>query len=76
MKRMIGGGAEALQGCGAEAPAGLARQYYGTPPMLAALRLPPTAQWPGARYLEWHRSLVFVDRRKQHGSWPDNPTPR
>jgi putative restriction endonuclease len=41
----------------------LARQYYGTPPMLAALRLPPTAQRPGARYLEWHRRLVFADRR-------------
>jgi putative restriction endonuclease len=41
----------------------LARQYYGTPPMLTTLRLPPTAQRPGTGYLEWHRAHVFADRR-------------
>jgi putative restriction endonuclease len=41
----------------------LTRQYYGSPPMLAALRLPQTAQRPGVRYLEWHRQHVFTDRR-------------
>ena len=40
----------------------LTRQYYGSPPMLTALRLPQTAQRPGARYLEWHRGHVFADR--------------
>lgn len=43
----------------------LARQYYGSPPMLTALRLPQTAKRPGARYLEWHRGHVFTDRRSQ-----------
>jgi hypothetical protein len=41
----------------------LARQYYGSPPMLTTLRLPQTAQRPGTRYLEWHRGHVFTDRR-------------
>jgi putative restriction endonuclease len=41
----------------------LARQYYGTPPLLTSVRLPQTAQRPGARYLEWHRRHVFTDRR-------------
>jgi putative restriction endonuclease len=41
----------------------LARQYYGTPPMLTTLRLPHTAHRPGTGYLEWHRSHVFTDRR-------------
>ena len=41
----------------------LARQYYGSPPMLTALRLPQAARRPGARYLEWHRGHVFTDRR-------------
>jgi putative restriction endonuclease len=56
----------------------LARQYYGTPPMLTTLGLPPTAQRPGAGYLGWHRSHVFADRRptarnllgvSPHGPW-------
>lgn len=42
----------------------LARQYYGSPPMLTALRLPQTAQRPGARYLQWHRGHVFTDRHR------------
>jgi putative restriction endonuclease len=41
----------------------LARQYYGTPPMLPVLGLPQTAQRPGVGYLEWHRRHVFADRR-------------
>ena len=40
----------------------LARQYYGTPPMLTILGLPEAAQRPGSGYLEWHRSHVFADR--------------
>jgi putative restriction endonuclease len=40
----------------------LAKQYYGSPPLLTALRLPQTAQRPGARYLDWHRGHVFTDR--------------
>ena len=38
----------------------LARHYYGTPPMLTVLRLPQTAQRPGASYLDWHRRLCVL----------------
>jgi putative restriction endonuclease len=54
----------------------LARQYYGSPPMLTALRLPQTAQLPGARYLEWHRRHVFTDRRPPARTLSEEPAPR
>jgi putative restriction endonuclease len=38
----------------------LARQYYGQPPLRAALILPPGAQAPARKYLDWHRRKVFV----------------
>jgi putative restriction endonuclease len=54
----------------------LARQYYGSPPMLTALRLPESAQRPGDRYLEWHRRHVFTDRRPPARTLPEEPAPR
>jgi putative restriction endonuclease len=53
----------------------LARQYYGTPPMLTTLRLPQAAQRPGAGYLEWHRSHVFADRRPTARNLPGGSGP-
>jgi putative restriction endonuclease len=50
----------------------LARQYYGTPPMLTTLGLPQTAQRPGVGYLEWHRRHVFADRRPTVRKLPGN----
>jgi putative restriction endonuclease len=38
----------------------LARQYYGRPPLREALFLPPGAQTPARRYLNWHRQNIFV----------------
>lgn len=38
----------------------LARQYYGRPPLCEALLLPPGAQAPARKYLDWHRQNVFV----------------
>jgi putative restriction endonuclease len=38
----------------------LARQYYGRPPLHEALLLPPGAQLPARKYLDWHRDKVFV----------------
>jgi putative restriction endonuclease len=38
----------------------LARHYFGRPPLHAALVLPPGAQLPGRRYLDWHRQKIFV----------------
>jgi putative restriction endonuclease len=38
----------------------LTRQYYGRPPLLASLLLPPGAQAPARKYLDWHREKVFV----------------
>lgn len=40
----------------------LARHYYGSPPLLAKLRLPEGARPPAPRYLDWHRTHVFADR--------------
>jgi len=37
----------------------MTRHYYGQPPMLPALRLPPEAQRPLAKYLSWHRRYIF-----------------
>jgi putative restriction endonuclease len=38
----------------------LARQYYGQPPLHQTLLLPPGAQAPARRYLDWHRNYVFA----------------
>jgi putative restriction endonuclease len=38
----------------------MARQYYGRPPLREALILPPGAQAPARKYLDWHRQKVFV----------------
>jgi putative restriction endonuclease len=38
----------------------LARQYYGRPPLCETLILPPDAQAPARKYLDWHRQKVFV----------------
>lgn len=37
----------------------LARHYYGRPPLLDSLALPPGAQPPATRYLDWHRENIF-----------------
>jgi putative restriction endonuclease len=38
----------------------LTRQYYGRPPLREALLLPPGAQTPARKYLDWHRQNIFV----------------
>lgn len=38
----------------------MARQYYGQPPLRQTLILPPGAQAPARKYLDWHRQNVFV----------------
>jgi putative restriction endonuclease len=38
----------------------LARQFYGRPPLRETLLLPPGAQSPGLRYLEWHHEKIFA----------------
>ncbi len=38
----------------------LARQYHGRPPLRETLILPPDAQAPARKYLDWHRQKVFV----------------
>jgi hypothetical protein len=38
----------------------LARQYYGRLPLRETLILPPDAQAPSRKYLDWHRQKVFV----------------
>jgi putative restriction endonuclease len=38
----------------------MARQYYGQPPLRQMLILPPGAQAPARKYLDWHRQNVFV----------------
>jgi putative restriction endonuclease len=38
----------------------LARQYYGRPPLLESLLLPDDAQLPARKYLDWHKTNVFV----------------
>jgi putative restriction endonuclease len=38
----------------------IARQYYGSSPLLDALLLPDDAQLPALKYLDWHRTNVFV----------------
>ena len=36
------------------------RQYYGRPPLLEMLLLPDGAQLPARKYLDWHKTNVFV----------------
>lgn len=38
----------------------LARQYYGRPPLRDVLLLPPGAQAPARKYLDWHRQKIFA----------------
>ena len=38
----------------------LARQFYGRPPLRETLLLPPGAQEPTRKYLDWHRQNIFV----------------
>jgi putative restriction endonuclease len=38
----------------------LARQYYGRPPLLQSVLLPAGAQIPARKYLDWHKTNVFV----------------
>ena len=38
----------------------LARQYYGRPPLLERLLLPDAAQSPARKYLDWHKTKVFI----------------
>ena len=38
----------------------LARQYYGRPPLLQSVLLPAGAQLPARKYLDWHKTNVFV----------------
>ena len=37
----------------------LTRQYYGQPPLRDVLILPPDAQEPARKYLDWHRQKIF-----------------
>lgn len=37
----------------------LARQYYGRPPLRETLILPPGAEAPAPKYLDWHRQKIF-----------------
>jgi hypothetical protein len=38
----------------------LARQYYGRPPLRDTILLPDQAQLPGRKYLDWHRTNIFI----------------
>ncbi len=38
----------------------LAGQYYGRPPLLERLLLPDDAQQPARKYLNWHKTKVFI----------------
>ena len=38
----------------------LTRQYYGRPPLLESLLLPEDAQLPARKYLDWHKTNVFI----------------
>jgi putative restriction endonuclease len=38
----------------------LARQYYGRPPLRDTILLPDQAQLPNRKYLDWHRTNIFV----------------
>jgi putative restriction endonuclease len=38
----------------------LARQYYRRPPLRDTILLPEQAQLPGHKYLDWHRTNIFI----------------
>jgi putative restriction endonuclease len=38
----------------------VARQYHGRPPLRDTILLPDQAQSPARKYLDWHRTNVFV----------------
>ena len=38
----------------------LTRQYYGRPPLRDTILLPDQAQLPGRKYLDWHKTNIFV----------------
>jgi putative restriction endonuclease len=38
----------------------LTRQYYGRPPLLESLLLPDDAQLPTRKYLDWHKTNIFI----------------
>jgi putative restriction endonuclease len=38
----------------------LTRQFYGRPPLRETLLLPASAQPPGRKYLDWHRTKIFA----------------
>lgn len=38
----------------------LTRQYYGRPPLLPSLLLPPGATAPARKYIDWHREKIFA----------------
>jgi putative restriction endonuclease len=38
----------------------LTRQYYGRPPLRGTILLPDQAQLPGRKYLDWHKTNIFV----------------
>jgi putative restriction endonuclease len=38
----------------------LTRQYYGRPPLLESLILPDDAKLPTRKYLDWHKTNVFI----------------
>jgi putative restriction endonuclease len=37
----------------------MTRQYYGRPPLRDVLLLPPGAQEPARKYLDWHKQRIF-----------------
>ena len=43
----------------------LARQYFGQPPLRQVLLLPPHAQEPGRKYLDWHKEKIFRGLRRR-----------
>ncbi len=51
----------------------LARQYYGEPPLRQLLLLPPGAQKPAQKYLDWHRRKIFRSLRRRGRAY-ESPT--
>jgi putative restriction endonuclease len=40
----------------------VARQYYGRPTLREKILLPPSAQFPNPKYLDWHRQYIFAQK--------------
>jgi hypothetical protein len=49
-----------LSNCGQRCVFPLTRQYYGRPPLLESLLLPDDAQLRARKYLDWHKTNVFI----------------